>query len=467
MPTPIPTFTFAPPPTATPTFVPTPPTPTPVPLPERPKYTLNVLFDYDARTLNVDETIEYPNRAGSKLNALTLAVPPNLWSGSFRLEELSVNGIPAAAYALDGQRLDIPLPDFIQPETTAVIRVKYALDLPYAEQEDPNVARPRIYGYTKRQTNLVNWYPFVVPRVNGEWVLHDPWYYGEHLVYESADFIVDLRFADPANAPVVAASGQPFPIEGGTRYVIDAARAFALSASREFQVASTQVGDVLISSYYFPLHKIAGQAVLKTSAEAVQLFSERFGAYPHRTLSIVEADFRDSMEYSAFYYHSPLYYDQYDNTPMNYLTYIGVHETSHQWWFELVGNDQAQQPWLDESLATYSERIYYEHYYPQGLKQWWAYRVDFFNPQGFIDIPIYQAQGFESYRRTVYLQGAHFYEDLRQRIGDEAFFGFLQEYAAQGAHKIMTPEDFFAILASRVKTDYSDVVIQYFRHVYQ
>ena len=42
------------------------------------------------------------------------------------------------------------------------------------------------------------------------------------------------------------------------------------------------------------------------------------------------------------------FYSLYDGTPANYLTFVAVHETSHQWWFEQVGNDQAQQPWLDE-----------------------------------------------------------------------------------------------------------------------
>ena len=43
--------------------------------------------------------------------------------------------------------------------------------------------------------NLTNWYPFVVPYINGEWILHEPWYYGEHLVYDAADYEVNVKFA--------------------------------------------------------------------------------------------------------------------------------------------------------------------------------------------------------------------------------------------------------------------------------
>jgi hypothetical protein len=227
------------------------------------------------------------------------------------------------------------------------------------------------------------------------------------------------------------------------------------------------VGDVTISSYYYPLYDIPGLAVLQASAEAVQVFSQRYGPYPHKTLSIIMADFKDSMEFSALYFHSPLYYEQYDGTPKSYLISIGVHETAHQWWFEKVANDQSLQPWLDESLATYSERIYFENIYPNVITEWWwAYRVDFFNPQGFIDIPIYNGQGAELYRATVYLQGAHFLENLRMRIGDEAFFAFLQDYVIQGRGKIVTANDFFRILKEHTSTDYSDIVRKYFQNLY-
>jgi hypothetical protein len=458
----IPTVTATPFPTATPIL----PTATSVPAPERAKYILDTTLDYDAHTVAVDEIIFYPNHTGDQLNTLVMAIEPNLWQGGFTLSSISIDGTPTTTYSIDGQRLDIALADFFQPEQMMTIKIQYSLSLPVIEETDPNVTRPRIYGYTKRQTNLTNWYPFIVPYINGGWVLHEPWYYGEHLVYEAADYEVDLKFTDPATAPIVASSGAPEPQADFTKYTITSARSFAISASRDYQVASLQVGDVTVSSYYFPLSNAPGQAVLQTSAEAIQVFGQRYGPYPHKTLSIVMADFKDSMEFSALYFHSPLYYEQYDGDLMNYLTFIGVHETAHQWWFEQVANDQAQQPWLDEAMATYSERVYYETLHPDLVSTWWTYRVDFFKPQGFIDIPIYDAQGFEPYRTSVYLKGAHFFEELRARIGDEAFFAFLQDYLMQGRGKILTSNDFFRILSEHTGTDYSDIVRQYFQNIY-
>jgi len=443
------------------------PTGTPLPALERAKYTLNTLIDYDAKTVTVDQTILYPNLSGNQLASLVIAVVPNLWDGSFTLNSLAIDGQPITTYTLNGQRLDIPLASILPVNGTTEIQLQYTLTLPFAEQEDPGISRPRIYGYTSRQINLVNWYPFVVPNINGEWTLHDPWFYGEHLVYDSADYEVNLKFADPATAPIVASSGVPEALpDGSTHYTLNSARTFALSTSRDFQTSSTQVGDVSLTSYYFAFNEAGGQAALQASAQALQVFSTRYGPYPHKSLAIVMGDFNDGMEYSAFYYLSKDFYNLYDGTPANYLTFVAVHETAHQWWFEQVANDQALQPWLDESLSTYSERIFYETTYPDLVSWWWTYRIDFYKPEGFVDIPIYEGQGFRPYTNATYFQGAYFLEKVRQRIGDEAFFAFIQNYLNQERGKIVTANDFFRLLRASSSTDISDLINQYFRSVY-
>lgn len=440
------------------------PTATPLPAPERAIYTLNATLDYAAKTVSVDQTILYPNHSGETLSNLVLAVVPNMWAGSFNLTALGVDGTPITAYDLQGQQLEFTLPAPLAPETTTTVSLQYTLILPFAEQQDPGVERPRIYGYTARQVNLANWYPFIVPYGAGKgWVLHDPWYYGEHLVYEAADYEVNLT-TDPS--VVVAASGFPESTGESTRYTLIAGRTFAISASPEFQTVSTQVGELTISSYYFPFYENPGQVVLDVSAQAVQLYSQRFGPYPHKTLAAVMGDFNDGMEYSAFYFLPRDFYNLYDNNPMNYLVFVAAHETAHQWWFERVANDQAEHPWLDESLCTYSERLYYEAYHPELVSTWWPYRMYYFDPAAKMDIPVYAGTGFQPYTNATYFVGAHFLEDLRARIGDEAFFAFLADYATQMDGEIAAPQDFFAILRQHTSADFSDLIATYFTNAY-
>lgn len=455
--TPVPSLTLAP------TL-----TPTPGVTLARASYQLAVRVDYDRHFVSVDQVIVYPNKSGQALDRLVLAVVPNLWLNAFTLESLSVAEAPVTDYVLEGQRLEVPLASPLAPDALIRVAMRYTLALPAAVQEDPNDARPRIFGFTPTQTNLTNWYPFIVPYINGEWVLHDPWYYGEHLVYEAADFDVTLTFTDPANPPVVASSGFPEPGADSTRYTLTAGRAFAFSMSREFKVATQQFGDVTVSSYYFPFNENGGRAALDTAGKALQIFSERFGPYTHRSLAVVMADFDDGMEFSAFFYLSRGFYNLYTNSTdmVNYLIFVAAHETAHQWWFDMVASDQALQPWVDEALCTYSERLFYESAYPDLVSKWWAYRVDFFQPQGFVDIPVYEGQGFRPYTNAVYFRGAHFLEDLRARLGDDIFFTFLRDYLSAKRGGIATAADFFSMLRSHTQADYSDLIRQYFQNLY-
>jgi hypothetical protein len=470
-PTPFPTITAVPP---TDTPIPVSQTPertataTPPPAPERADYTINAVMNYVGKTVAVEQSIVYPNHSGVPLTNLVMAVVPNFWVGGFTLESLSIDGTPIAGYALEGQKLTVPLPNTFHPETTITVDLKYSLVLPLIEPADPGLSRPRIYGYSPRQINLTNWYPFVVPHIDGEWVLHDPWAYGEHLVYDAADFTVNLRQADPSVTPVIAASGASSQNGDWTSYKLTGGRTFAISASTDFLSVSTQVGHVTVTSYYLqPLYEGAATAAMNASAQAIQVFSEKFGPYPHVTLAVVMGDFNDGMEFSALYFHSAGLYNLYDGTLNNLVVSVAAHETAHQWWFEQVGSDQALQPWLDEALCAYSEHIFYETASPASIGQWWwIYRVDLYNPQGWVDIPVYAGEGFQPYTNAVYFRGAHFLDELRTLIGDEAFFAFLQEYVRQEYGKIATANDFFSLLRLHAGVDFSDLQRAYFQNVY-
>ena len=427
----------------------------------REKYTIDAVIDYDRHNVTVEETILYPNHTGRQLDSLTLAIAANLWPDCFSLTAISVNGAPIAEYKLKAHRLEIPLPTPLAPDSVSTVGIRYTLSLPFMDQTSS--LRARGFGYSNLQMNLVNWYPFIVPNINGEWVIHEPWSHGEYLVYPLADFEVNVIFSRQQNVPVVAASGEAEQIGQFTRYTLKQGRAFALAASRDFQVSQMKVGDITVYSYYLPIYKRAAEAALFASAQAIQVYSQKFGAYPHKTLSVVLADSSEGMEFSALYFHSRKFYDLYDGRPANYLTFVAVHETAHQWWFEQVGSDPALEPWLDESLATYSESIYYESAHPELLSYWWSNRIDFFTPGGYIDIPVNGAENGDAYKQAVYFNGARFLRNLRARIGERAFFAFIQDYFAQYRGKIATTGDFFRVLDAHTDVDYSDIVRAYFR----
>jgi hypothetical protein len=411
----------------------------------------------------VQEAITYTNRADVSLDELVLVVEPIRWPGAFTLTSLVWSDGTTAAYRWDVQRMILTMPQPLAPEETTTLSLAYTLILPPIPTD---ADRPVPFGYTSRQTNLVDWYAHIPPYRDG-WLVNDPGYYGEHQVSESADFVVDVTLNDPPPGLMLAASATAAPMENGHHYEMQAARSFALSASLQYEVANgtATLSDgrtVTVTHYGSPF--VAGMVpqVISDTVRAVELFSELFAPYPHEQLSVVQADFLDGMEYDGLYFLSDGFYSTYTGLPDDYLIAIAVHETAHQWWYALVGNDQGQQPWLDEALSMYSEVLYYERVYPAALPAWWARRVNFYQPQGLIGKSIYDYAGYIPYRNAVYLRGAQFLRDVRQRVGDEAFFAFLKDYAAQRSQQIATADDFFAILAEHSPTDISDLITDYF-----
>jgi hypothetical protein len=464
--TPIPAATVVPTdtslPTDTATFTPVPPTDTPISIASgttstststRTQYTFYVNLKYSAHSLAVDETIRYINTTGQNLFNVVLAVETNLWNNCFYINSLSQDGRAVTDYSINGQRLTINLSQPLAPGSVTNFALSFNLFLPSKSFE-------KTFGYLGYQLNLTDWYPFIVPYSAG-WVLHDPWAFGEHLIYDSADYDVNIKVDDPN---VVLAASAPADSNGAwTHYHLDGARTFVLSASDHFKMDKSAVGAVQIRSYYFAGDEDASSAVVWMATQSLGLYEAKFGPYPYQSLSVVETDVADGQEFDGLVFLATNFYSQYNGTAKSDLITIGTHEIAHQWWFGSVGDDQALEPWLDEAMAVYSEKLFYEYNYPHYGDWWWNFRVNYFGPAGYVDGSIYDFPTFRSYVNAVYLNGANFLDDLRTRIGDQAFFAFLKDYAARYAGQRVSADNFFATVRLHTDTDYSDIIQKYFQ----
>src|SRR5918993_995272 len=283
-------------------LTPAPPTDTPLPTLEftattlasptapaasaRTQYTLYALLDYYSHELAVDESVRYTNQTGVALGELVMAVEPNLRSG-FVLENIMRDGSPQT-YDLSGQRLTVYFPQgqALEPGAQVTLTMRFRISVPAKIKEHP-------YGYDVDQVNLTDWYPFVVPYILGQgWVLHEPGPMGEHLVYDAADFEVNIRTTD--TGVVLATSGVPDAEPNGewTRYRLSGARSFAVSASDQFLFYDATAGaaGAQIRAYYYPGYETEGAAILNAAVRAVGIFEETFGGYPYGSLSTVPAD---------------------------------------------------------------------------------------------------------------------------------------------------------------------------------
>ena len=102
-------------------------------------------------------------------------------------------------------------------------------------------------------------------------------------------------------------------------------------------------------------------------------------------------------------------------------------------------------PWLDEALAEYSVKIYYERLHgPRDAalleRQRWQTPYELLAAQD-EDVPINRAVGsFEDglqYETVVYGKGALFYSRMREVLGDRRFQRFMREYLAEHRYQIV------------------------------
>ena len=99
---------------------------------------------------------------------------------------------------------------------------------------------------------------------------------------------------------------------------------------------------------------------------------------------------------------------------------------------------------------------------PWALGWWQSYRVDYYEPRGWVDSTIYNPDGYRAYRDAVYLNGAMFLEELRYMVGDDKFQQFLTNYVNQSHGELATAEVFFSLLDNYTDVDYQPLLDKYF-----
>jgi len=205
----------------------------------------------------------------------------------------------------------------------------------------PRAGGGRLYG--GRVARLGSFFPLLA-WTGGGWAT-DPPIRGalETWTSPAADF--DVRIAAPSGMRVLATGTE---VAAG-RWRARAVRDFAVTVGR-FAV-TRQVVRVPA-----PVEIVVGRTadvavprsfILAQAAAALRAYSKRYGAYPWRTYTVaVTAEVPGSrgIEYPTIVFLI--------GDPSRLL--VG-HETAHQWFYSLVGNDQARDPWLDEALTTWAE----------------------------------------------------------------------------------------------------------------
>jgi hypothetical protein len=175
-------------------------------------------------------------------------------------------------------------------------------------------------------------------------------------------------------------------------------------------------------------------ATARELARAVDAHAARFGPFPFERLAVaVLPDIHGGIEYPGVIL---LGTGQTKDATAS-------HEVGHQWFYGLVGDDQARDPWLDEAFATYAEAL------DRGTGPRYEQVVIPAGGRGRTGMPMTFWESRQSiYFRSVYLQGAAALLRARQAVGSALIDHALRCYVRSNAHRIATPADLRASLAN-------------------
>ena len=204
--------------------------------------------------------------------------------------------------------------------------------------------------------------------------------------------------------------------------------------------------------YYYRKDSDYG-GTIKAAADSLAYFSDVFYRYPYSTYSVVEAPFLyGGMEYPTLSIVS-------DSLNKSLTKEAVIHETAHQWWYGLVGNDEIRHAWMDEGLAEYSTTLFYEHdpaygvtYKARMADATSAYIVysDITSADGKMDKKLNEFAPYD-YTYLTYLKGALMFDAIRKTVSDKAFFKALRSYATAYAYKNAAPSDLISTFETACK----------------
>lgn len=429
-------------------------------------YQIDISIDEENKSYRGKQRTRFTNTRGVELEEIYFRLYPNAFKdferspsilgdaneytfkkGYIDIENILIDG-EKVRYEIEGQDetvLRIELPKALLKDSQIDIDMEYFVKLPTSKDR---------FGYGENTMNFGNWYPVLSVYDESGWS-KDPYYsIGDPFYTDLANYQVKISVDKDI---VIASSGNILEekLVGDERiYKIEGRlmRDFAFAASPDFKVEEEKLDETLVKLYYLEDNKPMIKESMKYSVDSLKAFNEDFGKYPYGTYSVVLTEFPSGMEYPTIVFiNKDLFKDQLKKS----LEQVIVHETGHQWWYGLVGNDQVKEAWLDEGLTSYSEVVYMDKVY--GEEQGDLYCQDNFETgysivEGYlkgldqrVNKPLDKFEDWSDYGPLVYTKAAMFIRDIEDKYDKATLLNILKTYFTRYKYKIATTEDFLNI----------------------
>ena len=357
--------------------------------------TYDVIADihWNAGRMHVTSTATVTNTTNDPVDALTFNfIPAKI--GHLALREVLVDNEGATAQ-IDDANLIVNLPVALDPGNQASVVIVYD-----ARFNTSGSNKKWLFSQVHKVVTAYRWIPWLSKRHT--WTTPN---FGEPYVTQSAS---DVTVTLTSDRPGVryATTGHQVGVSGATQtFAAHDVRDFNFSASPNYKFTTWDHNGTTFGVYTLGLSASALGSLARTAFDS---FSDKVGAYPYQSLNIAEIPIGGGMESPGMIW-----------IPSNASSaarkrYLVTHEIAHQWFYGVVGNDQATDPFADEALAEYLARTII------GFRQSKCRESN-------LDGSVYDYSS-TCYYEVIYVQGADYLDDYHDRVGNDAFWAGLRDY---------------------------------------
>jgi hypothetical protein len=412
------------------------------------RYGLTFSYDPATQVLSGSEDARYINRQSAPLSEIYFRLFANYpdSGGSISVSKLTVDGLPLP-FTLEVQNtaLRVPLAPSLAPNAAVHLHLDFLVKI-------GRNSKGHYADFTANDsvTTMPSVYPLIPVYDAQGWHIELPPPFGD-LVYADASLYA-VTMTVPTTLTVIASGSTVGTTDNGNgtktwRMVGAPMRDFDLNVTGQLTNASSSLGETTVNSWYEAADGDGGKKALQYATDALRIYQNRFGIYPYREFDVVETPTTaGGIEYPGIVVIARnLYHDPRESQFFEFAT---VHEVSHQWWYGMVGDDQVNQPWVDESLAQYSSLIDFEDVHGAGsrpgiLRQVFQDPYNRAKTAGHdapVNLPV-ASYNESDYSAIVYAKGPLFYDAIRTKMGDTLFFKFLKTYFDRYRYKIASGAD--------------------------